>query len=288
MRRLAENLLVLAGDQPHRPNRQPAPLFDILRAAAAEVEDYNRVHIMPTGVDVRVGGTVVGDLIHILAELIENATAFSPVAAEVEVRAGQVGHGWAIEIEDRGVGLDDATLERFNHMFADPPPFQADSGGQIGLVVVARLAARHGVMVRLRRGSYQGVHAVVILPAAILATANGHPASAWTALATARVGRHSQTEARAPMGQLMAPAVAHDAPQRQLSSRAAPGPLPRLPTRQRGAQMADELRTGPPVAAPSNGSPAARPPEHARWLAEGFMNGYARGRQAASPENGRR
>lgn len=312
MRRLAESLLVLAGEPPHRLNQASAPLFDILRAAAAEVEDYTRVQIRPPATDVRIVGPAVGDITHLLAELIENATAFSPAGTMVEVRSGETGQGWAVDIEDRGIGLDDETLARYNERLVNPPPFEPGSGSQIGLVVVARLAARHGVSVRLRRGVYHGVQAVVILPKTILETDRwfavdaealvGAPALAATtpealppAEPTGPRGRHALDAgrrvpvslgthgepARRPVldGAVMGQPVATD----EISG------LPPLPTRVRGAQMAEQLRAGPPPADADGASPA-RPtesPDRARQLAQGFLGGYARGQQEAHRQNRR-
>jgi signal transduction histidine kinase len=311
MRRLAESLLVLAGDQPHQLNRQSALLFDILRAAASEVEEYTRLEISPVGMDVRVAGPAVADLTHLLAELLENATAFSPVDARVDVRAGQVGHGWAIDIEDRGVGLDEAQLDRLNQRLADPPPFEPQMGGQIGLIVVARLAARHGIAVYLRRGVYHGVHVVVVLPLSMLegfgrhavgvsaVTARPQPAIEAAGAPVGREGRHAHADYAAAAPPAAAPTA--DSPWPAGSPQAAGGGmngmvpgrprpadtgtgLPPLPTRVRGAEMAEQLRGGQPVWVTDNG--AQPPPEHARRLAEGFINGFARGQRASSAENG--
>ncbi|KPM53116.1 histidine kinase [Frankia sp. R43] len=175
MRRLAESLIVLSGGQPGRTFRGPVRLVQVLRAAVSEVEDYTRVHVhLPTS-DVEIVGSAVGDLTHMLAELIENATAFSPPDTPVTVQASRVGQGWTVEIEDRGVGLDDEMYAATNHRMANPPPFEASThGSQIGLFVVARLAARHRIAVRFKPSVYGGVHVVTIIPAGLIHTEVAH------------------------------------------------------------------------------------------------------------------
>ncbi|MCK9904094.1 histidine kinase [Parafrankia colletiae] len=175
MRRLAESLIVLSGGQPGRTFRGPVRLVQVLRAAVSEVEDYTRVHVhLPTS-DVEIVATAVGDLTHMLAELIENACAFSPPDTPVTVQASRVGQGWTVEIEDRGVGLDDETYAATNDRMANPPPFEASThGSQIGLFVVARLAARHRIAVRFKPSVYGGVHVVTIIPAALIHTEVPH------------------------------------------------------------------------------------------------------------------
>ncbi|TCJ34498.1 nitrate- and nitrite sensing domain-containing protein [Parafrankia sp. BMG5.11] len=182
MRRLAESLIVLAGGQPGRTFRGPVRLVQVLRAAASEVEDYTRVHVhLPTS-DVEIVGSAVGDLTHMLAELIENATAFSPPDTPVTVQASRVGQGWTVEIEDRGVGLDPASYASTNHRMANPPPFEASTqGSQIGLFVVARLAARHRIAVRFKPSVYGGVHVVTIIPAGLIHTEIPHQAASLPA-----------------------------------------------------------------------------------------------------------
>jgi hypothetical protein len=178
MRRHAEDLVILAGSTPGRGWRQPVPLVDVLRGAISEVEDYARVSVRPVP-DVAVTGRVVADLIHLLAELIENAAAFSPPATKVTIGAEPVTHGLAIEIEDRGIGILPATLVQLNAHLARPPDFgelasrridqsEASAGAQLGLFVVARLAARHGIQVQLRRSAYGGTAAVVLVPDSLL------------------------------------------------------------------------------------------------------------------------
>lgn len=206
MRRHAEDLVILAGASPGRGWRQPVPLVDVLRGAISEIEDYARVAVRPVP-DVAVTGRTVADLIHLLAELVENAATFSPPTTKVTVGAEPVTHGLAIEIEDRGIGLEPTVLDQVNARLANPPDFGElasrsyersselasrsyelarngdgpgkaahdsetsgpGAGAQLGLFVVARLAARHGIQVQLRRSPYGGTTAVVLLPDSLLA-----------------------------------------------------------------------------------------------------------------------
>ena len=126
--------------------------MDVLRAAIAEVEDYTRVDVASESPDTVVGAAV-NDVIHLLAELVENATIFSPPNTRVEIRADAVGTGFAVEIEDRGLGLSPEELAEANARLASPPEFDLASSDQLGLFVVGQLAARHGIRVSLRESA---------------------------------------------------------------------------------------------------------------------------------------
>jgi signal transduction histidine kinase len=167
MRRNAENLLVLSGAEPVRRWSDPVPLPRVLRAASAEIEDYNRVGVMPMA-DVRVVGHAVSDVVHLLAELIENAAAFSPPGTRVQVSGEPAAHGYLLEIEDQGIGMSDEELEVANEQLARPASIDLAGAQRLGFYVVGRLAARHGIKVRLRRSWFGGVAALVLLPAALL------------------------------------------------------------------------------------------------------------------------
>ncbi len=171
-RRNAENLLILGGGQPGRRWRDPAALEDLVRSAVSETEHYARVDTVRLP-DVRVQGAVVGDLIHLLAELIDNATAFSPPSSMVTIRGNGVGKGIAIEIDDQGLGIQATELERLNETLRNPPGFQAMalSGQQrLGLFVVGQLAQRHGISVTLLDSAYGGIRAVVLVPSTVIDT----------------------------------------------------------------------------------------------------------------------
>ncbi|MFC5747230.1 nitrate- and nitrite sensing domain-containing protein [Actinomadura rugatobispora] len=168
MRRHAEGLVILSGQENVRGWKEPVPVEHLLRAALAEVEDYARVDVMAL-TQARVQGAVAADVVHLLAELIENATAYSPPTTEVLVRAELVGNGLAVEVVDRGVGMDPDDLAETNRRLADPPEFDLADSDRLGLFVVARLAVRHGIKVVLQRSAYGGVTAVALLPTDLLA-----------------------------------------------------------------------------------------------------------------------
>jgi hypothetical protein len=109
-------------------------------------------------------GTAAADVVHLLAELIENATMFSPSTTRVEVRASRVGNGFAVEIEDRGIGIPPDTIAGLNQRLSSPPEFDIADTDQLGLFVVGRLASRHGIRIALRESAYGGVTAIVLLP----------------------------------------------------------------------------------------------------------------------------
>ena len=167
MRRHAEGLIILSGSTPGRGWREPVPVVDVLRAAVAEVEDYVRVDVVSESRDL-VAGNAVNDVIHLVAELVENAAAFSPPNTRIEVRADRVGTGLVAEIEDRGLGLSQSELAEINGRLASPPEFDLANSEQLGLFVVARLAARHGIRVALRESVYGGTTAIVVLPFGVI------------------------------------------------------------------------------------------------------------------------
>ncbi len=172
MRRHAEGLIILSGAAPARGWRDPVPVLDVLRAAISEVEDFARVDVAgePPG---SVLGGAVNDVVHLLAELIENAVSFSPPSTSVLVRADVVGVGMAVEVEDRGMGLSAAELADINARLASPPELDLASTERIGLYVASRLAARHGIRVRLQDSPYGGATAIVLLPHSVI---GGDPA----------------------------------------------------------------------------------------------------------------
>ncbi|GAA0351713.1 nitrate- and nitrite sensing domain-containing protein [Actinoallomurus spadix] len=164
MRRNAENLIVLSGSTPARGWRRPVPMIDVVRSAVAEVEDYTRVTVASTIGDVSLAGRSVGDIVHLLAELIENALSFSPPYTQVEVSGRKVAKGYVIEIEDHGLGMTDELLASLNERISDPPEFNLSSSVHLGLYVVGRLAERYDVGVSLKHSSYGGTTAVVLIP----------------------------------------------------------------------------------------------------------------------------
>ncbi|HJW64688.1 MAG TPA: ATP-binding protein, partial [Actinomycetes bacterium] len=163
MRRNAEDLIVLSDTEPGRHWTESMTVTDVARAAAAEVEQYQRVEFLPM-IDVDVAGHIAVDAIHLLAELIENATAFSPPDTKVQVAGQAVPHGYVIEIEDRGLGMSDEELVEANERLANPPMVDFALSRMLGLYVVARLAQRYDVKVQLRHSWYGGITALVLLP----------------------------------------------------------------------------------------------------------------------------
>jgi hypothetical protein len=181
MRRNAENLIILSGATPGRAWRRPVPMIDVVRGALAEVEDYTRVNLLPVASGALLG-RVVGDVIHLLAELIENAISFSPPYAAVSVAGQQVAHGFVVEIEDRGLGMSEADLTAVNRKLADPPDFSLVDASRLGHYVVAKLAQRHGIRVHLRPSPYGGAVAIVLIPTELLADTDGVAAGPDTAV----------------------------------------------------------------------------------------------------------
>lgn len=167
MRRHAEGLVILSGAAPSRQWRRPVQLMDIVRAAVAEVEDYERVEVrrLPR---VAVTGPAVADLTHLVAELLENATVFSPPHTGVQVLGERVANGFTLEIHDRGLGMAAEALLDANLRLAETPEFELSDTDRLGLFVVSRLAQRQNVRVSLQPSPYGGTTAVVFIPEALL------------------------------------------------------------------------------------------------------------------------
>ncbi|GHJ48775.1 hypothetical protein Cs7R123_61170 [Catellatospora sp. TT07R-123] len=168
MRRNAENLIVLAGAVPGRGWRRTVPMIDVIRGAVAEVEEYPRVEVRPSET-VGLAGYAVGDVIHLLAELMENALSFSPRHSKVHVGGSSVGSGYVIEVDDAGLGMTDLDLAEANAQLAHPVEFSLSGTPRLGLYVVGKLAQRHHLQVRLQHGRGGGTTAVVLIPAELLA-----------------------------------------------------------------------------------------------------------------------
>jgi signal transduction histidine kinase len=289
MRRNAESLLVIAGSTPGRRQGSPVPIADVVRIAAGEIEQYQRV--VATGVeDVPIRSTVAADLAHLLAELLDNAAAFSPPGSPVEVTGQRTGETYFLVVTDRGDGVPARRLAELNEMLLRPPAVGLDLARTLGMTVVARLAHRHRIAVRLVPGDDEGLVAQVLLPASVL--------EVEPALAPVLVGVGRSVTAPPP------PAPLHPAPlpepaQVAAASRATaddrtvtpddlgfvPGsayrtsPLPPppaaapLPVR-RVPAPAPELAASPPAAA----DPSRRSPEEVRRTLARYRSGLARGR----------
>ncbi|MFG2988891.1 ATP-binding protein [Streptomyces sp. NPDC048257] len=191
IRRHAENLAVLGGAASRRQWTRPIDLSEVLRSSVAEVEQYTRVKVVPpAGGSVR--GHAVADVVHLLAELVENATVFSAPDTDVVLRAERVTAGIAVEVEDRGLGMPAEEQHRMNALLADPDQVSVRhllADGRIGLFVVSALARRHGIAVELKSNIYGGVLAVLVLPQELLGAqapsaadaAGGSRATSWGA-----------------------------------------------------------------------------------------------------------
>ncbi|MFA1544739.1 sensor histidine kinase [Actinomadura chokoriensis] len=250
MRRHAEGLVILAGKTAGRGWRRPVPLVDVVRGAVAEVEDYPRVRVQPLP-RVALLGSAVADVIHLLAEVVENATTFSPPQSPVRVSGHPVASGFAIEVEDRGLGMTEEALRAANERLANPPEFDPSDSAQLGLFVVARLAQRHDITVTLRPSPYGGTTAITLIPGSLIVEgADPDP-----------VVRRSTGPMRALPRQAAAlsaparPAVDSGGVVRLVAEPAPPGPA------EPPAPSASPVQPPPAEPAPAEAPPAAPPKE---------------------------
>ncbi|MEV6927248.1 nitrate- and nitrite sensing domain-containing protein [Dactylosporangium sp. NPDC051485] len=320
MRRHAEDLVILAGATPGRGWRNPVPMVDVIRGAVSEVEDYARVGFLALP-EASLVGRAVADVIHLLAEVIENATTYSPPHTRVQISGQLVPNGYAIEIEDRGLGMPPEAIEEANQRLLQPPDFDPANSARLGLFVVALLAARHGVRVTLRASAYGGVTAVVLVPPHLIAGATPEltastsaeerpaaedavleldpadairPAAAGVELARAELAR---VEPVAPPQLFAVPRPAPPSPviplQRVPERVADEQPEltdDGLPRRRRQASLAPQLRERPEEEMTVDGIPAAqfetttvggRSPEQTRAMMTSLQSGFTRGRRDA-------
>ncbi|WP_371102870.1 nitrate- and nitrite sensing domain-containing protein, partial [Streptomyces sp. PU_AKi4] len=166
LRRYEENLVIVSGERPGRTWSEPVALIDIVRSAVGEVAEYQRVEVL-TEEEVSLAPPAVADVIHLLAELIDNATVYSPAPSPVTVRAAMVAKGLAVEIEDRGLGLSDDDYASLNAQLAKAPQFDVVALAddlRLGMFVISQLAHRHGISVTLRPSPYGGTTAIVLIP----------------------------------------------------------------------------------------------------------------------------
>jgi signal transduction histidine kinase len=261
MRRQSESLAVLGGSASRRQWSRQVTMHEVLRAAIAEVEQYSRVKVVPP-VEGVLRGTAVSDVIHLIAELVENATKFSPPRTTTLLRAQTVSVGVAIEVEDRGLGIPPADQHRMNALLADSRMIDIDEllhDGRIGLYVVSALARRHGIRVQLQNNIYGGTQAVVVLPGTLLEMVEGHRAPQ----------RDQASEGAQP--ELVAVA----------DTSAAPVERPTLPKRQVQASIVPQLRDE------GNHRPQRGPQEHPSDqmpnLMADFLSGVGRSEEENSP-----
>jgi signal transduction histidine kinase len=265
MRRHAEDLVILAGGAPGRGWRHPVAAVDVIRGSVSEIEEYVRV-VVDKIPDVAIAGRAVGDIIHLLAELVENGTSFSPPQTRVQVSAQVVADGLAVRIADRGLGMTTEALQEANERLATPPDFDPANSARLGLMVVARLAARHGITVELSRSSHGGVCAEALIPQALIATVS-----------------------RQPDAKVAAPRQRPQLPVEEASGDPAPEPVAQaaggsvdiggLPRRAR--------RQPPPAVEPipeAQGSVTDRTPQRVRANLAAFQRGTASGRASLGPE----
>ncbi|MFJ6981841.1 MULTISPECIES: nitrate- and nitrite sensing domain-containing protein [unclassified Streptomyces] len=259
MRRHSENLLVLAGTEHVQQHAGPIPLVDVVRAAVSEIERYERVRIAALPPHAHVAGFAADDLSHLLAELLENATSFSPPDLPVEIS------GWLLEsgevmlsVQDEGIGLPEERLERLNARLAEfdadsPYEQEGEEGLGLGLYVVARLAHRHAVRVQLREHKQGGLTAVVVLPQPLLA-----PSSATAVPSTAPA---------AGTGTLSLPGADAEANSNVLPGRPKQGADPFVEAAERAvreAEAEDAAEAGEPAAAGDAGEPEPQPAKAAQ------------------------
>ncbi|MEV0351742.1 ATP-binding protein [Nonomuraea sp. NPDC050680] len=258
MRRHAESLIILSGAAPGRAWRKPVPVVDIVRAAIAEVEDYTRVTVeaMPGSA---LDGAAAADLTHLVAELVENATIYSPPSTTVVVRGDLVSNGYAIEVEDRGLGLAPGEYAAFNALLANPPEFDLADSDRLGLFVVARLAERHGIQVLTRRSPFGGTTAIVLVPRGLV---------------------HDQAALEAG-GDGEAPALPSRTKKKTLA--VVNGTHAGLPRRVKQANLAPQLKTDEP-SEPEPEEKTERSPDEVRDLFSAYQRGTQRAREEANEE----
>jgi signal transduction histidine kinase len=319
-RRFLENLMILAGGQTGRRFHNPVPIRRILLGAIAETQQYRRITLRRAP-EISLAGTAVAGITHLLAELLDNALAFSPPETEVFISCGQAKRGVVIEIEDAGVGMVDEDLDRANELLATAPTPDVTSikdGAQIGFWVVAELARRIGIRVTLRTSAYGGVLAVVLLPERVVASGTDEPTMALSMMASESTPPALPAVETAPMpgGEPVHAAAAvmvatddagpgRDAtggdedgttPTTVRPDRVAPEPMPSvttserptpsgrppLPVRRPQEHLAPELRDEVPGLLTA--AEPARSPEQARARFARYQQGRQAGRSAVTTE----
>ncbi|WEH39484.1 nitrate- and nitrite sensing domain-containing protein [Streptomyces sp. AM 2-1-1] len=277
MRRNGENLLVLAGEEPGRRWTRPVPLVDVLRAAASEVEQYERIELAAVPAT-EVAGRVVNDLVHLLAELLENATSFSSPQTKVRVTGHALPDGRVlVEIHDTGIGLSPEDLAAINERLASPPTVDVSVSRRMGLFVVGRLSLRHGIRIQLRPSDSGGTTALVMLPVDVAQGGKQPPSKSGAGQAPSAPGgllAGGNSGAGVPRaglgGSQAAKGLAASAPARgQVGTGSGPraalpsrdsGPRgPQGPGRQGGPQTGGPQRQPGGPSAPQGGPQAGRP-----------------------------
>ena len=312
VRRHAENLAVLGGGPSHRLWSRPVNVYEALRSAVAEVEHYSRVKLVRP-IEGRIDGHAAADFIHLTAELIENATVFSAPETEVLIRVARVRSGLAVEVEDRGLGMVQEERDRYNQLLAEPAETDLDellADGRIGLYVVAALADRHDLVVRLQSNIFGGTQAVVIVGEHLLGEGAPVPAQAESPRRAESSAAASKPAPQSPAGpeappthaelqaapprtapappvrpepsapQLPTVQLGGPAPAAGPGSRPTAGSRPPLPRRNRQTHLAPQLRDASPTH--PTGSDAAHDP----GLMQAFQRGRHRGEEQTDPAYG--
>jgi signal transduction histidine kinase len=279
MRRNSENLLLLAGHETTRKWSAPVPLADVVRAATSEIEQYSRVAVkIQPGISL--AGPAVSDVVHLLAEIVENATIFSSKDTPVHISGQQIPSGGVlIEVKDSGVGIPEARLAEMNLRLDNPPVIDVSVSRHMGLFAVARLAERHRVRVRLRARSPRGLTALVWLPEDVAergAARSGWPGSRPGRSAGGQAGDRWQAAISTPATTPMptAPTV----PPIPAGTVQAPA-APREPAQAADSAVSDWFRSSRSPAPGSGGSPSAAPPAGGGWQAG--ADGWAEGKHPA-------
>ncbi|MGP4019882.1 sensor histidine kinase [Saccharopolyspora sp. 5N708] len=278
-RRNAENLIILAGEQPGRQWRKPVRLVDIVRSAVAETEHYYRIRVHPTP-EVSLVGAAVGDVIHLLAELMDNATSYSSPRSQVQVYSSDTPRGVLLQIEDEGLGMRAADRDDANVLLSTPPKFEditLRGDSRLGLFVVARLAARRHIEVDLREAPEGGTVAFVLLPNDIVANER---------MFEPRLSRSQPQPERgssAPLAQELTTQLAATTEPPQFPS-ADPDQRPALPRRLRQQNLVAQLREEPLARDSDNAGQAGHSPERTRGNMTAFQRGTREARRGDSGE----
>jgi hypothetical protein len=282
MRRNSENLLLLAGHETTRKWSAPVPLADVVRAATSEIEQYSRV-AMKIQPGISLTGPAVSDVVHLLAEIVENATIFSSKDTPVHISGQEIPSGGVlIEVRDSGVGIPEARLAEMNLRLDNPPVIDVSVSRHMGLFAVARLAERHGVRVRLRARSPRGLTALVWLPENV--AERGAARSGWQG---SRPGRSAGGQAAngwqtaavpTPATMPMPAAPTMPAMPSEAAGAAQAAAAPPEPAQAAGSAVSDWFRSSRSPAPGSGGSPSA-PPAGGDWRAG--ADGWAEVKHAA-------
>ena len=283
MRRNSENLLLLAGHETARKWSAPVPLADVVRAATSEIEQYSRV-AMKIQPGISITGPAVSDVVHLLAEIVENATIFSSRDTPVHISGQEIPSGGVlIEVSDSGVGVPEARLTEMNLRLDNPPVIDVSVSRHMGLFAVARLAERHGVRVRLRTRSPRGLIALVWLPDSV--TEHGTGPSGWSAN---RLGRQAAASARASDGHGTGAHVLPDGQPARLPTNGwqpaavptpATTPMPPVPS-------GPAVPTLPAVPTGSAGPAQAAAPREAAQAADSAVSDWFRSSRSPASGNG--